>query len=90
MDIKYYTTTDIENNKFIGKVYTSNTNQLVYTSKPYNTREQAMSDVRTYIITSAPPTTEPLPPKTITSTTTYTAHMPVKSDPGTSRRCCGR
>lgn len=90
MNTKFYITTEIENNQFVGKVFSVNTNQLVYTSKPYNSKEQAMADARTYVITSAPPVTDPNPPKTIISTATYTALRPVHSVSTPTRRCCGR
>jgi len=85
MESKYYTSLNIENNQYIGRVYLTNNNQLVYTSKPYNSQEQAITDIRTYVITSAPPATdlEQLPTP-IVNTTKYTA--PVVH----GRRCCGR
>lgn len=88
MENKYYISADLENNQYVGKVFLVSTNQLVYTSKSYNTREQAITDVRTFVVTSAPPTTDPEIPKSITSTVTYTTHgFPSSSSSG---RCCGR
>jgi hypothetical protein len=87
MENKYYISADLENNQYVGKVFTINTNQLVYTSKPYNTKEQATTDARTFVITSAPPVNDPAPPKVITSTATYTEPRPIH---GYTGRCCGR
>lgn len=87
MNNKYYVTIEVDNSRYIGKVFLVSTNQLVYTSKSYFTQEQAASDARTFVITSAPPTKEPEAPKTLITTTNYTS-------PGTGpqprRRCCGR
>lgn len=88
MNNKYFTTVIIENNRYVGRVYEASTNNLVYSSKDYNSQEQAIADVRTFIITSSPPATDPTPPKTVLSTSNYTSTKPVIS-PGT-RRCCGR
>lgn len=93
MDSKYFITVELENGQYIGKVFLASTNQLTYTTKSYNTREQAMTDARTYVITSAPPTTDPQPPKAVTSTASYTGTPPTIH--GYSRnvgsgRCCGR
>ena len=87
MHTKYYISTALENNQFISKVFSSTTNQLVYTSKPYDSQEQALADARTFTITSAPPSTTPAAPKTFTTTTTYTTQRPIQPTPG---RCCGR
>lgn len=89
MTTKYYISTSIENNQYLGKVFLTGSNQLVYTSKPYGTKEQATAAARTFVITSAPPTTDPKPPETITSTATYSTPRPIHglSAPG---RCCGR
>lgn len=86
MESKYYISINIENNQYIGKVFQTSNNQLVYTSKSYNTQEQATKDVRTFVITSEPPSSNPeTQPKTITSTANYTS--PVVHG---HRRCCGR
>lgn len=87
MENKYYISADLENSQFVGKVFTISNNQLVYTSKSYNTKEQAIADARTFVITSAPPITDPQPPKTITSTANYSTPRPIHGMPG---RCCGR
>jgi hypothetical protein len=87
MNTKYYTSFNLENNQYVGKVFLSSTNQLVYTTKAYNSQEQAISDARTYVITEAPPVTDPNPPKSITNTTTYSTPRPVH---GYTKKCCGR
>jgi hypothetical protein len=85
MESKYYTSLVIENSQYVGKVYLTNNNQLVYTSKPYNSQEQAITDIRTFVITSAPPDTVPTQTSApITNTTKYTTPAV------TGRRCCGR
>lgn len=82
MNNKYYTSLEISNNKYIGKIFSTSNNELVYTSKEYPTQEQAMTDIRTYLATSAPPT-NPIPVKT--NTAVYQSPRPVQRG-----GCCGR
>lgn len=90
MKSKYYISILIENNSYVGKVYSSSNNQIVYASKPYDSQDQAMRDVRTFVVTSAPPTTEAKPQRTVTSTTTYRGIIPTSHGTNHSGRCCGR
>jgi hypothetical protein len=86
MESKYYVSIAIENNQYIGRVYLTNNNQLVYTTQPYGSQEQATTDVRSFVIKSASNSSPetPQPPKTLYSTASYTTPVtPV-------RRCCGR
>jgi len=91
MSNSYYTSVEFENEQYVGRVYVSNTNQLVYTSKGYNTLEQAAKDARTFVIKGAPTVnpesleTTVQPKKTITNIATYKFDS---SRP--SGRCCGR
>jgi hypothetical protein len=88
MKSKYYVSITIENNQYVGKVFLSTNNSLVYSSKPYNSQDQAMADIRTFVVTSAPPVTDPAPKRTVTTTATYRGlPSPNVSQTG---RCCGR
>jgi len=89
MNSKYYTSVDIINNQYFGKVFESSNNALVYTSKPYNTQEQAIADARSFILKSAPPTANSTPQTTITSTSNYTTPRYVHGKVN-GGRCCGR
>jgi hypothetical protein len=83
---KYFTSLQVNENLYTGTVYDANTNQPVYTSKAYPSQSQAMQDINTYIITSKPPTTEPIyKPETIINSTKH-----VGGAPRGSGRCCGR
>lgn len=84
----YYISVIFENEQYFGKVYTTSSNQLVYTSKGYYTQEQASKDARTYIITSAPPVEEATLEKTVTTVSNYTTTRFGATN--TSGRCCGR
>ena len=81
---KYFTSINIIEEKYVGTVFDQNTNQEVYKSKPYTSQSQALQDVNTFLVTSKPPTKDPVP-NTIINTTTQVAGAP--SGP---RRCCGR
>ncbi len=81
---KYFTSINIIDEKYIGTVFDQNTNQEVYKSKPYTSQSQAIQDVNTFLVTSKPPTKDPVP-NTIVNTAT-----PVPGAPSGQRRCCGR
>jgi len=81
---KYFTSIDIVDGKYIGTVFDQNTNQEIYKSKAYTSQSQALQDVNTFLVTSKPPTKDPVP-NTIVNTTTQVAGAP-----SGQRRCCGR
>ena len=81
---KYFTSISIIEDKFVGTVFDANNNQELYKSKSYLTQSQAMQDVNTFLVTSAPPTADPRP-RTIVNTAT---HAPGAQT--SQRRCCGR
>jgi hypothetical protein len=81
---KYFTSINIIDEKYIGTVFDQNTNQEIYKSKAYTSQSQALQDVNTFLVTSQPPTKDPVP-STIVNTTT-----PVPGAPSGQRRCCGR
>lgn len=81
---KYFTSINIVEEKYVGTVFDQNTNQEVYKTKSYASQSQALQDVNIFLVTSKPPTTDPVP-NTIVNTATQVAGAP--SGP---RRCCGR
>lgn len=85
---KYYTSLNLEDGKFVGTVFESVSNNMVYKTKPYPSQTQVVQDINTYLTTSAPPTTEPhsqpVQHQTIINTV---ERLPAT---GTTRRCCGR
>lgn len=81
---KYFTSINKIEEKYVGTVFDQNTNQELYKTKPYTSQSQALQDVNTFLVTSKPPTTDPIP-TTIVNTAT-----PVTGAPSGQRRCCGR
>ena len=77
---KYYTTLQFLNNAYIGQVYDSNNNQLIFTTKPYNVQRQAIQEMDSFIDGTA--VNEPITLNQITSETLPSATP--------RRRCCGR
>ena len=84
----YYTSLDLQDGEFVGTVYDSSNNNVVYTTAKYKSQSQVSQDIITYLATLAPPVTTPTASKdhnTITNTVktvSFTAQ--------TGRRCCGR
>jgi hypothetical protein len=83
---KYYTTLDVSDKGYIGTVFNANTNQPLYTTKPYPSQAQASYDINTYLATNKPPETPitQTPSQVITNTVTY------RPAPTPTGRCCGR
>lgn len=95
MHNKYYISTSVENDECTAKVLLTNTNQVVYTTKAYTSKDQAIIEARTFLrkLTMSPGGA--VTPETINSTVTYSSNtMPAAHTMGrTTRgpgRCCGR
>jgi hypothetical protein len=85
---KYYTSLNLEDGKFVGTVFESVSNNMVYKTKPYTSQTQVVQDINTYLATSAPPVTEPQTQPVQHQTIINTVdRLPAT---GTTRRCCGR
>jgi len=83
MQNNFYTTIEINNKQYCGKIFRSSNNELIYTTPLYHTQTKAVEEVRKYLAQmSKSPTTSTAP---ITNTVEYKS-VPVN----TSRRCCGR
>jgi uncharacterized protein YhbP (UPF0306 family) len=76
----YYTTLDIDNNSYIGRVFDSSNNQLLYTTAAHNTQRNAMQELDSFIDGTANNQTISL---TQTKAVEFNETLP-------RRRCCGR
>lgn len=83
----YYTTLDLENGLFVGTLYDSVNNKLVYKTQPYPSQHQATSDINNFLVNKKPnlehSAITPKPSISISNT----IHSNVTP---TTRKCCGR
>jgi hypothetical protein len=77
----FYTGLEIKDSSYIGTVYSSNSNQVLYRTQEYDNQQAALNDISNYInnvLHTAQVNKEYKAPSS--STTTFP----------TSRKCCGR
>jgi hypothetical protein len=86
----YYTTIDLVEGMFVGTVLNANTNAEVYKSKPYSSQSQASRDINTFLTTSKPPTTDPLPGNPAPGSQAVVNTIVYTSVPTQGGGCCGR
>ena len=46
---KYFTSLDLENNKFVGSLHDPDTNNVIYKTKSYNSQSQVTADINQYL-----------------------------------------
>ena len=80
---KYFTTLNLENDKFVGMVHDPDTNAVVYKTKSYSSQSQVTAEINEHLTNLK--TSISNKPQTITNTTTY-HNVPVSR----GGRCCGR
>jgi hypothetical protein len=82
---QYFTTLDLIDEKYIGTVYSSATNQAVYKTAPHFTQSQAVQDINNFLAGGSE-TKKEITSETITNTTSF---KPIEGRAPT-RKCCGR
>lgn len=84
---QYYTSIDLVNNKFVGRVYNQLTNALEYESEGFDAQSSAINDITNFVNKNKTPTLPPThqPGRVISNTIHLQPTGPVKSG-----RCCGR
>lgn len=83
---QYYTSIETDNGRYVGIIYSSSNNEVLYRSAPYHTQAQATLDITQYLRTQEPPTKNTLQ-KPETSTVQSGTYHPAPQRP---HRCCGR
>lgn len=83
---KYFTSLDLENNKFVGSLHDPDTNKVIFKTKPYNSQSQVTADINQYLtnLKSDENRTQPTQ-ETIVNTS---VQMGIRG--ALPRRCCGR
>jgi len=77
--LKCFTTIDLVEGSFVGTIYNSNTNTVIYKTIPYENQSQALQDINIYLKTLKSPDSAPVP---ISNTFTQVTQE--------VRKCCGR
>jgi hypothetical protein len=80
---KYFTTLNLENDKFVGMLHDPDTNAVVYKTKSYTSQSQVTTEINQHLTNLK--TSQSNNPQTIINTTSY---HPVPVARG--GRCCGR
>lgn len=83
---KYFTSLDLENNKFVGSLHDPDTNKVIFKTKPHNSQSQVTAEINEHLTslnTSENRTNNTQ--QTIVNTSIQTGIRGVLP-----RRCCGR
>jgi hypothetical protein len=81
---KYFTSLDLEGDKFVGSLHDPETNQVIYKTKAYNSQSQVTSEINEYLTKINPITNKIEPTRgTIVNTAIY------KTVRTNATRCCG-
>jgi hypothetical protein len=83
----FFTTFDLENGLFVGTLYETATNNIVYKTQPHRSQHQATIDINNFLVNKKPNTQ----PSNITPNPTPSISNVIHTNPPiTTRRCCGR
>lgn len=83
---KYFTSLNLENNKFVGSLHDPDTNKVVFKTKPHNSQSQVTAEINEYLtnLSSNKMRTENTQ-QTIVNTSIQTGIRGALP-----KRCCGR
>jgi hypothetical protein len=81
---QYYTSLEIENERYIGVVHNSANNIVEYRTKPHTSQMQAMLEVQNHLKSKQPTEGSITQQQIITNSVIY--HTPAPQP----KRCCGR